>query len=415
MTGSVTVTGSLAVVTNGTEFQVNASGVKIGNIIGDTHTVTGSLLVSGSVGIGTTPSAWVSPFTAIQGGTYGQHVAFQSNAADIKIGSNNYYNGANYLYYTSSQGAAQFNVGSANGFIFNIAPTGTTGATVNFTSSMVITNAGNVGIGTINPTSSLHVYTTTASDNNGIIQYENGNAGTGATTNAQLIGKSKYGTVQFLVWENYGIRLGMRSTANSGAGSVYFTYGADTVAMTITGSGNVGIGTTTPRVKLDVAGSVFLSSGSQIQITGNSGATGLQLIGQDADVSIVGTMSAQSLVIRTDSLERMRIFPSGNVGIGIASDISSYKVQIQGVLRVESGYSGGGAGTFSIDYPGIVDGRLLLNSTGALTIRGALTQNASDERLKNNIQIIPNAISKISSLKGVTFDWNTEIFNPGRT
>jgi hypothetical protein len=43
------MTGSLAVITNGVEFQVTNTGVKIGNVITDTHTVTGSLSVSGSV------------------------------------------------------------------------------------------------------------------------------------------------------------------------------------------------------------------------------------------------------------------------------------------------------------------------------------------------------------------------------
>jgi hypothetical protein len=48
LTGSVTVTGSLAVVTNGTEFQVTNTGVRIGNIITDAHPITGSINVSGS-------------------------------------------------------------------------------------------------------------------------------------------------------------------------------------------------------------------------------------------------------------------------------------------------------------------------------------------------------------------------------
>ena len=43
------MTGSLAVVTNGTEFQVTSTGVKIGNVIGDTHSITGSVGISGSL------------------------------------------------------------------------------------------------------------------------------------------------------------------------------------------------------------------------------------------------------------------------------------------------------------------------------------------------------------------------------
>ena len=52
VSGSSTVTGSFTVFTGSAiEFQVNATGVKIGNLIGDANTVTGSLGVSGSVNV----------------------------------------------------------------------------------------------------------------------------------------------------------------------------------------------------------------------------------------------------------------------------------------------------------------------------------------------------------------------------
>jgi hypothetical protein len=64
-TGSVSMTGSLAVITNGTEFQVTSTGVNLGNALTDSHTISGSLRInpnglfissSGFVGIGlTTP------------------------------------------------------------------------------------------------------------------------------------------------------------------------------------------------------------------------------------------------------------------------------------------------------------------------------------------------------------------------
>lgn len=37
--------------------------------------------------------------------------------------------------------------------------------------------------------------------------------------------------------------------------------------------------------------------------------------------------------------------------------------------------------------------------------------STSDERLKNNIQIISNPIEKLNQIKGVTFEWNTELQN----
>jgi hypothetical protein len=112
----------------------------------------------GNVGIGTTiPSAWASPFTVIQGGTFGQHIGFQSNGPDMKLGTNNYYNGSGYSYTVSSNGAAQLNIGGNSGLQFNIAPSGTAGDTAVFTTPFVITSAGRIGIQNGSPQGKLEV------------------------------------------------------------------------------------------------------------------------------------------------------------------------------------------------------------------------------------------------------------------
>ena len=105
---------------------------------------------SGNIGVGVTPSAWTSPFNVIQLGSYGQYLGGQSNGPDIKIGSNHYYNGTNYIYTTSSS-AVQFNVGGVSGFQFNVADVGVAGGAVTFTTAMTVNRNGNVGIGTNNP------------------------------------------------------------------------------------------------------------------------------------------------------------------------------------------------------------------------------------------------------------------------
>jgi hypothetical protein len=75
--------------------------------------------------------------------------------------------------------------------------------------------------------------------------------------------------------------------------------------------------------------------------------------------------------------ERMRIDESGKVGIGIINPTST--------LHVKG------------------DGRF----TGALNVGGDVTAYAtSDQRLKDNITPIPNALEKVLSISGNTFDWN---------
>ena len=59
-TNNQIISGTLSVAVSGiTEFQVFATGVKIGNVIGDIHTITGSVNVSGSV----TATSFIGPLT----------------------------------------------------------------------------------------------------------------------------------------------------------------------------------------------------------------------------------------------------------------------------------------------------------------------------------------------------------------
>jgi hypothetical protein len=104
----------------------------------------------------------------------------------------------------------------------------------------------------------------------------------------------------------------------------------------------VGIGTTSPRNVLDVNGTIYVAGGNQIQITGSGGTTGLQLIGQDAAESVIGTMSAQALAIRTNSTERLRIDSSGRLLIGTSN--SPTQPQGQYGLLVVQGYAGSSTG-----------------------------------------------------------------------
>jgi hypothetical protein len=50
-----------------------------------------------------------------------------------------------------------------------------------------------------------------------------------------------------------------------------------------------------------------------------------------------------------------------------------------------------------------------LTNTGRLDVEGdvvAFSATVSDARLKDNIQVIDNAVDKIRKVRGVTFDWN---------
>ena len=77
----------------------------------------------------------------------------------------------------------------------------------------------------------------------------------------------------------------------------------NTERMRIDGSGNVGIGTSSPDEKLDVAGNVVVNNG------------GFYKFG-DGTVRIYGETSTDIMSFVTNDSERMRINSSGNLGVG---------------------------------------------------------------------------------------------------
>ena len=57
-------------------------------------------------------------------------------------------------------------------------------------------------------------------------------------------------------------------------------------------------------------------------------------------------------------------------------------------------------------YSNAVTRALILHHNQNATLTGSLTQNASDIRLKGDIQPITNALEKVNSLSGFTYNWN---------
>jgi len=338
-------------------------------------TETMRILENGNVGIGTTlPSFKLQ----VDHGTTTQYVASFRNTADN----------------------LQLKIGTTTGALLNIQ-----GSTISANAAYNIAlqaDGGNVGIGIPNPSSLLHTYTTTAADNAGHIQYENGNTGVGALANAQLIGKSRYGTAQLMVWENYGIRFGMRSTANGGAGDIYFTTGTDSVQMVIRGS-NVGIGTTTADSMLRVQGTSRIT-GQFVQGSGDARATS-------------GTTIA---LTRNTAFSANSDIGDGERFLSIVNESSTSTAFSNVCFRINPN-SGGSSGNAMLDMKFVNNGsltstlywtfnhggsfgdKLTLTSAGTLTAAGDVVAY-SDARLKENIITIDNAVEKVTAMRGVFFN-----------
>ena len=162
------------------------------------------------------------------------------------------------------------------------------------TEYMRINTSGNVGIGTSNPVTTLHVKDTVSTTT--VLE---------STANQSLINFRNSATSLFY----------MGITNNN--------WNVQTNAierLSVTTGGNVGIGTTSPQYPLDVSGNIRFGAGSGyalLQYGSDTTASDNWHVGSEGD----GSFRFYNGVIGSGS-ERMRITSDGNVGIGLTNPVS---------------------------------------------------------------------------------------------
>ena len=147
-------------------------------------------------------------------------------------------------------------------------------------------------------------------------------------------------------------------------------------------SGNVGIGTSSPGKPLDVKPGAATSTvrvrgrdsddKAIIQFT-DSGAT--------AEKATIAAESSGDIIISPNGAERMRIDPSGNVGIGTSSP--SQKLDVNGTINATA-FTGNGSSLTGISIP---------------TTTGAVNTYAYAGRPTNNATIVDGTTYAGSSLR----------------
>jgi hypothetical protein len=299
MTGSVNITGSLAVVTNGTEFQVNASGVNLGNALTDSHVISGSLRInpnglivssSGNVGIGTTNPTVKLQVTMNAGSGYPTLGVGNSGSLFIAGDTNLYglYVGNDWISGNAWLQSMRNNTATAYNIILN--PVG-----------------GNVGIGGTGPYAKLS-----------IIQ--------DITTTAEFGSFGQF-TIQGATNVNKLLSFGFNTSADVGFIQAMVNGVSYNNLLLNPRGGNVGIGTSSPNARLSVTTPTTGTEAENIRLEMNTAAVpasaglnfrfgsvnGATIYGVGED----GSSGASSMRFYThngtSSGERMRITSGGDL------------------------------------------------------------------------------------------------------
>lgn len=233
---------------------------------------------------------------------------------------------------------------------------------------LVVTNAGNVGVGTTAPVAKFEVSGLAG------FRYNDGKQADGKYLRSNSTGVAAWDSVK--VSEVFGLNttyLPINNPTSTG------TLTAPTIANSLganfaTTSGNVGIGTASPSTKLSISGAVGINTVAQSLILNNSTGvystyqyngtsvgdigTGNQALSGGGINDFAFTSRTGNLAFGTGSVEKMRIFNNGRVGIGTTTD-AGYLLDVNGTAIVR--------GTARFQSPSQAGySELSSNSTGAI-------------------------------------------------
>ena len=264
-----------------------------------------------------------------------------------------------------------------------------------------ITSAGLVGIGTSSPGALLHLASSSTTAYSGTAfntsrLYLSGGAGTGA-----------YNSIGFTNAANAEGLIGFVQNASGYGDFVVQSYaGSYGEKFRITSAGLVGIGTTSPGSALHVVG-------TDIRFSNSVNASFIGSISHDASTtgnSFYNCQDTGGHVFQLNGTEKARIDSSGRLLVGTSTVLASGFVSIQFDGSVDNGitlkttYASNASNYLAFTGSG---GALAgyIQQTGSTTVSYVTT---SDYRLKENVSLIGDSITRLQQLKPRRFNFISE-------
>jgi hypothetical protein len=373
---------------------------------------------AGNLGLGVTPSAFAT-VKAMQLNTASTLMAFTN---EFDIGQNVYYNAGN-KYITTGAATLYAQITGQHQW-FN-APSGTAGNAISFTQAMTLDASGRLLLGTTTALTKATVYGS-GDQKLSLVSPSGASTQVGinlspSMTDAEAAANPAQAAI-YATDSNYSANIIFANKATGAVGN------ALTERMRIDTSGNVGIGTTSPSAKLEIAQSADTTDGPKLRIAnnGNTLSNG-QLIGgidffngDDSGEGVgayiysyttdsIGRAEGQDIRFATGgTTERMRIDSSGNLLVGTTSSPVAAKIA-SSFLSSSSQF-----GAVFIDSQSN-NTAIFAQFRNASTAIGSITNNnntatayntSSDYRLKHDIQPMTGALTKVALLKPCTYKWN---------
>ncbi|WP_041577967.1 tail fiber domain-containing protein [Bdellovibrio bacteriovorus] len=296
------------------------------------------------------------------------------------------YDGAAYQSGASIAGVAEADFATTKSAYMSF-------ATLNNGSSgerMRITSAGSVGIGSTAPTVRLHVQGNSYTNSSGAFERnEDVQAGPGVQLMKSRGTASAKTAVQSgdalgnILFNGYGdaTTTGLGSQIQSIASATWTSTAvpADLAFLTHTGTGNIN----TPTERMRIYSNGWITMGVSSGSTG-----GAPLLLKNATAPYIGFDEVDS------SGKFFMGLDGGNFWIRPGPTTSSSDAIT--VTAAGNVYIGGNSGSR----------KFFVNGTSGGT---AAWENLSDARLKTDIQVVPDSLQKILSLRGVTFNWRHDV------